>query len=158
MRARHVGAGPLSQERPVHPTIGEVAGRVGKHVLQLVGLGHQQADVLVVPLGRRHVLDEEQDALEVLLLLQIGLPADEEGGADIEVELAESVPLCQVGVPEADCGAQRQLAQQEVVHPAEGELEVLDLVVDNVVVERQVNTLHQLLQLPDLHLNMEVTN
>ncbi len=56
-----------SQERPIDPTIGEMAGRVRKHILQLVGLGHQQADILIIPFGRRHVLDEEQDALKAVL-------------------------------------------------------------------------------------------
>ena len=56
-------AGCISQKRLVYPALCQVAGGVGKHVLELVGLGHQQADVPVVPLGCRHVLDEEQDAL-----------------------------------------------------------------------------------------------
>jgi len=105
------------------------------------------------PGGKKHVDPvDPQHCLEVLLLLQIGLPADEKGGAHVQVELAEAVPLRQVGVPQAHRGAQRQLAQEKVVHPAEGELEVLHLVGDDVVVQAQVHAFQQLFQLPDLHL------
>ncbi len=65
-----------------------MAGRVRKHILQLVGLGHQQADILVVPLGRRHVLDEEQDALEAVLRIH-----DILGWIRIRIWISGSMPL-----------------------------------------------------------------
>ncbi|ELK07532.1 hypothetical protein PAL_GLEAN10004168 [Pteropus alecto] len=40
-----------------------VAGGVGKGELQAVGLGQQQADVLVTPVGRGQVLEEKQQLL-----------------------------------------------------------------------------------------------
>lgn len=39
-----------------------------------------------------------------------------------------------VRVPQADCAAQRQLPHQQVVHPAEGELQVLHLTLLEVQV------------------------
>lgn len=41
-----------------------------------------------------------------------------------------------VGVPQSDCAAQRQLSHQKVVHPAEGKLQVLHLVLLHVAVHR----------------------
>lgn len=42
-------------------------------------------------------------------------------------------PAYLVGVPEADGAAEGQLPHQQVVHPAEGELQVFDLVLPKVV-------------------------
>ena len=70
-----------------------------------------------MPLGGWHILYEEQDALEVPLGLQLPPPPAEEGGAHVEVELVEAVRLREVSVPQPDGGVQRQLPQQEVVHP-----------------------------------------
>lgn len=44
-----------------------------------------------------------------------------------------TAPAYLVGVPEADGAAERQLPHQQVVHPAEGELQVFDLVLPKVV-------------------------
>lgn len=46
------------------------------------------------------------------------------------------VSLYLVGVPQSDCAAQRQLPHQKVVHPAEGKLQVLHLVLLHVAVHR----------------------
>ena len=51
--------GGVSQSR-LYPTVGQVAGRVCKRILQSVGLGHQQADGLV-----RHLLREAGSAAPV---------------------------------------------------------------------------------------------
>lgn len=50
--------------------------------------------------------------------------------------LALCVSVYLVGVPQPDCAAQRQLPHQKVVHPAEGKLEVLHLVLLHVAVHR----------------------
>lgn len=42
-------------------------------------------------------------------------------------------PAYLVGVPEADGAAQGQLPHEQVVHPAKGKLQVLDLVLPKVI-------------------------
>ena len=46
----------------------------------------------------------------------------------------------QVGVPQTDDAAQGHLSHQQVVHPAEGELQVLYVVVHQVGVEAVCDT------------------
>lgn len=42
-------------------------------------------------------------------------------------------PAYLVGVPEADGAAEGQLPHEQVVHPAKGKLQVLDLVLPKVI-------------------------
>ena len=53
-------------------------------------LAQQQLDVLFRPVARRQRLQEHHDLLEVHALEFVG-PFDEEGGADVEVEGAETL-------------------------------------------------------------------
>lgn len=55
---------------------------------------------------------------------KLALSGCEEGGGDRYL----------VGVPQADGAAQRQLPHEQVVHPAEGKLQVLHLVPPEVTV------------------------
>ena len=53
-------------------------------------LTEQQLDILLRPVLRRQGLQEHHDFLEVHAL-QLFAPFDEEGGADVEVEVAEAL-------------------------------------------------------------------
>lgn len=68
---------------------------------------------------------------------------EEEGRADVQLESGEPVRLCEVGVPETDGAGQGDLPREEVVHPAEGELEVVDSVGLEMLVERKVDAADQ---------------
>lgn len=55
-------------------------------------------------------------------------------GTQVTVTSRGSVePAYLVGVPEADGAAEGQLPHEQVVHPAKGKLQVLDLVLPKVI-------------------------
>ncbi len=72
--------------------------------------------------------------LEIGLSKQGSPPFEEEGGTDVEVEGGETVRLRQTRVPQPDGAAQRQFAHQQVVHPTERELQIVDFVAQQVLV------------------------
>lgn len=90
---------------------------------------------------RRQVLHHQHKALKVPLLHQLSAPMQQEGGTHVQLELREPIRLGQVRVPQADRAVQRQFACQQIVHPPEGELQVVDAVLDEVFMQLQVDPL-----------------
>lgn len=122
-----------------------MVGSAGEHRLQPVSFGQEHRDVVIGPMERRQVLQEHHQALEVSFAFKLAREAKEEGDGDVKMEVGEAVFLGQVGVPKADDATERQFAHQEVVHPAEGELQVLHLVAGQVIVQFAVEASDQLL-------------
>lgn len=120
-------------------------GRTSEHRLQPVGFGEQHRDVVVCPVEGGQVLQEHHQALEVPLALQLAREAQQEGDGDVEVEMREAILFGEIGVPQADDAAQGQFPHQQVVHPAEGELQVLHLVAGQVVVQLAVEAFDEFL-------------
>ena len=75
-----------------------MAGCPGKEVAELIRLSYQEAYITVVPLVCGQVLEEHEEGVKVCLFQQVRLPSDEEGCADVEVEVGESVGLSQAGL------------------------------------------------------------
>lgn len=90
---------PPSQQGFVYPALSQMTGGIREHVLQLVSLGHQETDVLIVPFCCWHILNEEKNVLKIFLLLQILFPPTKKGGTHIQVEFVESVRLWEISVP-----------------------------------------------------------
>lgn len=70
----------------------QVCRRALEQALPYIRLAEEQLDVLLGPVARREGLQEHHDLLEVHLEELVG-PLDQEGGADVEVELGEAVLL-----------------------------------------------------------------
>ena len=78
---------------------------------------------------------------------------DEKRGTNVQVEMRKAVGLGKVRVPQPDGGLDGQLAHQNVVHPAEGELEVDNVVFDKMNVKLFVDALSQFFELANFQLN-----
>mmetsp|Transcript_125008 Transcript_125008/g.353844 ORF Transcript_125008/g.353844 Transcript_125008/m.353844 type:complete len:203 (+) Transcript_125008:23-631(+) len=125
----------------------KVLGRRVEQALQHEGLREERLDLLGAPLPRRELLHEQHQLLEVHLF-QLRRPVDEEHGAHVDVEGGEALGgLRDVGVPEPDDARERELAHQQAVHPAEGELQEVEALDFEVPVELLVNPAHDVLQL-----------
>ena len=82
----------------------------------------------------------KKNYLEILLSQHVLREFLEKSGTHVEVEVCEAVDLRLVGVPQSDGAAERNLSHQQVVHPAERELEKLNLLVVQVCVQGGCNT------------------
>lgn len=98
-----------------------------------VGLGEEHLDLGLAPVLGGEVLEEEDDVVEALLL-DLGRALEEEVCAGVDVELVEGV-FSEVGVEDAHGEGERELADEEAVHPAEGEVGEDDVVVVEDAVE-----------------------
>lgn len=123
---------------------------VGKGEFQPVCFGHQYTDIRICPILRRHVLQQDHETLEVSFQHQPLPPVEEESCTDVQLEGRKPVRFGEVRVPKADGARQRYLSSQQVVHPTEGELEIVHAVVLQVLVQWQVDAAYQLFQLIDL--------
>jgi hypothetical protein len=101
---------------------------------------------LILERNKERKRKKEEACLKVLFGGDGAGEAEQEGGAHVQMKVGEALGLGVVGVPEADGGGERELAHQQVVHPAEGELHEADLVAGEVGVEAAVDAPHQLLQ------------
>lgn len=61
-------------------------------------------------------MEEHDDVLE-FHGTQGGAPRDEEGSQHVDEEVLHAGPLRHVGVPQSHCQAERELPNQETIHP-----------------------------------------
>lgn len=81
----------------------------------------------------------------------------QKGRAHVQLELREPIRLGQVRVPQTDRAVQRQLPGQQVIHPSEGELQVIDSMLHQVLMQLNVDPLDELLQLVHLRLDAQLS-
>jgi hypothetical protein len=105
-----------------------------------LGLRDEALEVGDAPLARRELLEEGDELLERERLERRG-KVEEERRADLDVEGVEALahavpPFRDARVPEPDRERERELAEEEAVHPAKGKRVEFDAVLFEVVHER----------------------
>lgn len=111
--------------------------------------------------------------MKISFLQKLLAPVEKKSCAYVKLEHSKAIGLCQISVPETDRAVQWQLSSQKIVHPAEGELKIIDAVCLQMFVECNckkvlrthrlkplqkltIYPLYQLFQLVDLLLNAEL--
>lgn len=88
----------------------QVLGRVGVGELEAERFRHQDADMRVHPAVGRQVLQQQHQALKVLLLQQLFAPVQQKRRTHVQLEHGKAVRLGQIGVPQPDRTVQWQFA------------------------------------------------
>ena len=110
------------------------------------GLGENGLDALLVPCTSGKVLEECEHFSEVHAEDR-RLVLNQQDRAYVDVEVLEPAAfLRQICVPESQDARQRELAEQETVHPAEGELHEEDALLRDVGVQLVVDAVDEVLE------------
>lgn len=80
----------------------------------------------------------------------------QKGRAHVQLKHRKSIRFRKVRVPKANRAVQRQFTRQQIIHPAKGELQVIDAVQLQVAMQGAIDASNQLFQLIHLGLNAEL--
>lgn len=78
---------------------------------------------------------------------------EQQGRADVAVELREAILLAEIGVPDPECLMQRELPCQEAGNPPIGKVLEGDLLLLEVLAQLLVDVRDQVLHVGNGHLN-----